>query len=185
MRRWISNDRPQTWRSGAWWNCFKSPTPIRIKLVPAKVQAGDLLYRTHVIDLVWCVFFNSIGNFCEQNGVLKNSACVFWFVCQNGVCIWGKPTSSNKFFVLFYVVVRGWRCSLYIILKKYFAVVWLLSVNYESCFDKNCAEIVACPRVLASMFTFVTLHLSRFFRYHTHVFQAEFQAMRGCEAVFH
>ena len=28
-RRRSSNDRPQTWRIGACWNCFKSPTPIR------------------------------------------------------------------------------------------------------------------------------------------------------------
>ena len=34
---------------------------------------------------------------------------------------------------------------MYVILKKYFAVVCLLSVNYESCFDKICVEIVACP----------------------------------------
>ena len=28
------------------------PAPIRTKLVPAKVQFEDVLYRTHVIDLV-------------------------------------------------------------------------------------------------------------------------------------
>ena len=65
----------------------KSPTPIRIKLVPAKVQLEDLLYRTHVIDLVGRVFFNSIGNFCEKNGVLKNSQCVVWLVYQNPIFI--------------------------------------------------------------------------------------------------
>ena len=43
MRRRSSNDKPQTWRIGARWNCFKSPTPIRIRLVPAKVQFEDLL----------------------------------------------------------------------------------------------------------------------------------------------
>ena len=68
-------------------NCFKSPNPFRIKLVPAKVPFEDLLYRTHVIDLVGCVFFNSIGNFCEKNGVLKNSQCVVCLVYQNPIFI--------------------------------------------------------------------------------------------------
>ena len=161
MRRRSSNNRPQTWRLGAWWNCFKSPAPIRTKLVPAKVQFEDVLYRTHVIDLVWCAFFNSIGNFCEKNGAMKNSSCVFWLVYQNGICFLGKP---NKFFVVFYVpdIVCFWRCSVYVILKNYFAVVCLLSVNYESCFDKICAEIVACPSfasVSMSSSTFDIFHV--------------------------
>ena len=30
------------------------------------------------------MFFNSIGNFCEKNGVLKNSACVFGLFAKTG-----------------------------------------------------------------------------------------------------
>ena len=51
---------------------------------------------------------------------------------------------------------------MYVILKNYCAVVCLLSVNYESCFDKICAEIVACPSfasVSMSSSTFDIFHV--------------------------
>ena len=69
---------------------------------------------------------------------------------------------------------------MYVILKNILLFVCLLSVKYESCFDKMCAQIVACLclRVLASTFAFVTLHLSRFFD-----IQAVFQALKDCQAV--
>ena len=55
------------------------PAPIRTKLVPAKIQFEDVLYRTHVIDLVCCALFNSIGNFCEKTAFEKQ--CVRFLVC--------------------------------------------------------------------------------------------------------
>ena len=106
MRRRSSNDKLQTWRIGACWNCFKSPTPIRTKLVPAKIQFEDVLYRTHVIDLVWCALFNSIGNFCEKTAFEKQRVRFL-------VCIPKRELHFGKtyfFKQVFSCVLRSWYC---------------------------------------------------------------------------
>ena len=54
---------------------------------------------------------------------------------------------------------------MYVILKNILLFVCLLSVKYESCFDKMCAQIVAGLMSASSGFNFRVCHtsLSRFF----------------------
>ena len=62
---------------------------------------------------------------------------------------------------VFRCVLRRWYC----LFLRALRVCHL--VCHESCFDKICAEIAACRRVLDSIFTFDTLYLSRFSTLHS------------------
>ena len=46
-----------------------------------------------------------------------------------------------------------------VILKNILLFVGLLSVKYESCFDKMCAKIVACLMSASSGFNFRVCHI--------------------------
>ena len=136
------------------WNCFKSPNPFRIKLVPAKVPFEDLLYRTHVIDLVGCVCLQFNRQFLwEKRCFEKQSVRCLSCIPKPDLHL-GKTCFIKQ---VFRCVLRPSLC----LFLRALRVCHL--VCYESCFDKICAEIAACRRILDSIFTFVTLYLSRFF----------------------
>ena len=95
FRPWLCFARPFV----PWRRCRMEGTEsFDRKMHTAKVEFEHLLYRTHVIDLSWCVFLSSIfALVCGKSGVLKNSACVFGLFANTGSAF-GESRGLHYFF---------------------------------------------------------------------------------------
>ena len=152
MRRRSRSSNPQTPNMKNWclMECFKSPTPIGTKLVPAKVQVEDLLSSNscHWFSLM-CVFQFHRQFFCEKT--------VFWKTVRALLGLYttsGSSSGKTYFFKQFFCFdLRSWYClflkALHVRhLEKYFAVclpavcqVWEL-LRQNVC--KNCCMSDVC-----------------------------------------
>ena len=137
MRRRNSNDQPQTWRIGAWWNCFKSPTPTRIiKICSCKSS----IWRFTLSFLSNSCHWFSLMRVFQINQQVSVRKAVFWkparaffgLYTKTGICILhlGK-THFFKYMILVVVyslilfVFEGAPST-----SSWNIICCLLSVNY-------------------------------------------------------